>query len=190
MADSDGLPVYSTRQTLDDVHNRFSYFFTEQAKGGGIPNVDLRPCEQFTPETPLTIGELEAVYIPLQHGSLDNAGWVISCVEKDGKRHSIAYLTDCNFISEESIYRIKTAAGILDHVVIDGLRARTHPTHLNFDEAQEYAARIGGKNTWITHICHDMTHKEIITYFEKRKTRFSPSVNILPAHDGLRLTTR
>jgi phosphoribosyl 1,2-cyclic phosphate phosphodiesterase len=189
MAGRVGLPVYSTRQTLDDVRRRFSYFFTEQAKGGGIPKVDLRSCEQFTPETPLVIGVLEAVYIPLLHGSLDDAGWVVSCIEKDGKKHSIAYLTDCNFISKESIARIKSAAGILDHVVIDGLRERAHPTHLNFNQALEYAIKIGGKNTWVTHICHDMTHKEITTYFEERKKRFSPAVNILPAYDGLRLAT-
>jgi phosphoribosyl 1,2-cyclic phosphate phosphodiesterase len=177
------LPLYSNAHTLKEIESRFSYIFKPTLEGGGKPNISVHGCEGFTPESPLVIGNLEIVYIPMLHGSLTVAGWLIS--EYIGaQKVSIAYLTDCNAISDESISLINRAAqmstGRLVHVVLDGLRARPHSTHFSFDEALECAAKIGGEHTWITHICHDMNHEEITAYFMERSVG-----KVLPAYDGL-----
>jgi phosphoribosyl 1,2-cyclic phosphate phosphodiesterase len=191
-ADSrEGLPVYGSRQTLKDIRKRFSYIFTPTHEGGGKPKLSFRPCEDFTPSHPKVIGPFEVVSIPMKHGSMDVTGWVITTGAKDF-RASIAYLTDCNFISDESILRIHGAmrgsggeGGRLTHVVIDALRMRPHSTHLNFDQALDYTARIRGEHTWFTHIAHEETHYEITAYLAERQS----DLRVLPAYDGLRLAT-
>ncbi len=191
---SGGLPVYANRNTVRDVRERFSYIFRETQPGGGKPNIRLLPAEPFTPESPLKIGGIEAVYVPIQHGDLCAAGWVLTVSNADGARRSLAYLTDCNYISPESIDRIRRAVagsaalgqaadGVLEHVIIDGLRIRPHVTHFSFDEALECAVKIGGAQTWITHICHDVSHADIAAYCAERNP--SPDKPVLPAYDGL-----
>jgi phosphoribosyl 1,2-cyclic phosphate phosphodiesterase len=176
------LELYATKQTLKDIRKRFSYIFEPVREGGGKPNINMNCCERFTPESPLVVGDLRITYIPMLHGSLTSAGWVFS--ENDS---SIAYLTDCNKISAQSIERIHRAAhphGRLAHVVLDALRARKHSTHFCFDEALDCAAKIKGESTWLTHICHDMSHEQITEYCVERGAQ-----TVLPAYDGLALET-
>jgi phosphoribosyl 1,2-cyclic phosphate phosphodiesterase len=205
------LPFYANEAAIRDIQSRFSYIFKPATEGGGKPYVRLIPCERFTPEYPLCIGGVEVVHIPLQHGSLAVAGWVLSEYRSDAKggtaksdaspaatKHSIAYLTDCNAISDTSIDCIRRASGVLEHVVLDGLRESTHSTHFSFDEAFECAQKIGAAHTWITHICHDKNHEEITAYFEKKMEaaqhdalqnghRNAHCTQVCPAYDGLKL---
>jgi phosphoribosyl 1,2-cyclic phosphate phosphodiesterase len=182
--------IYTTIPTIADIESRFSYIFKPVVEGGGKPRIRLVPCEGFTPESPLVIGGFEVVYVPMRHGSLTAAGWVLS-ERRGAKKHSIAYLTDCNAISDESIALIHRAAcrdnpaSTLDHAVLDGLRERPHSTHFSFDEALACAAKIDARHTWITHICHDKSHEEITAYFDDRKSAVPGQ--ICPAYDGMKL---
>ena len=142
----------------------------------------------------MEIGSVEAVPVPMIHGSMVDYGWVLHSKEKssDGKFHSIAYLTDCNLISDESIEIVKKSSGVLEHLVIDALRKRPHPTHCNFDKALEYADRIGAKHTWLTHICHDNSHVQIQEYIDENLGKYKNLKRIVgqggsvsPAYDGL-----
>jgi phosphoribosyl 1,2-cyclic phosphate phosphodiesterase len=186
------LPVYATAETTDDIRSRFAYAFKPTQEGGGKPKITLIPCEGFTPEHPLAVGSLSVVYIPMLHGSVTAAGWLVS-EEAGGEKHSIAYLTDCSEIPDESLERIHRAAGVLDHAVIDGLRKTPHSTHFSFDQAFEAARKIGAKRTWITHICHLSSHEEITAYFERltaETARKEPQeTTVLPAWDGMKLYT-
>jgi phosphoribosyl 1,2-cyclic phosphate phosphodiesterase len=38
------------------------------------------------------------------------------------------------------------------------LRYRPHPTHFSVNEAVDVARRIGPRQTYFTHICHDLAH--------------------------------
>ena len=55
---------------------------------------------------------------------------------------------------------------------------RPHPTHFNVEEAVEAAALVGAENTFLTHISHKVTHKELIENLP---------VNVQPAYDGLKV---
>jgi phosphoribosyl 1,2-cyclic phosphate phosphodiesterase len=186
------IPLYANKKTLADIKKRFPYIFKKRRsfvfkpapEGGGKPNLTVHPCEGFTPERPLVVGGLSIVHIPMRHGSLAAAGWIIS--EGEGSRRvSVAYLTDCNGIPDKSIEYIRRAArvdagGRLSHVALDALRVRPHSTHFCFDDALECAKKIAAEHTWITHLCHDMSHEDVAAYFRERG---APSV--MPAHDGL-----
>lgn len=192
----DGLPIYAPSSTVESLKFRFAYIFDTNVTGGGIPKLHLIPADENSDENPIKIGSLEAVPVPMIHGPMIDYGYVVRPAEKNGgKFHSIAYLTDCNFISDESIEIVKKSSGTLDHLVIDALRKRPHPTHNNFDKALEYADRIGAKHTWLTHICHDYSHVEIQAYIDENLRKYKNLSEIVekggsvsPAYDGLQLT--
>ena len=193
-ADMKPLPIYANSTTIADVKNRFDYVFHEVKQGGGKPQLDMCDCAPFTPEAPLVINTLQILPVPLLHGTLQDSGWLISEVESDGKKHSFAYLTDCSCVPEASIKLILEQAGILDHLVIDGLRVKPHSTHFSFNEALSCAEKIGAKHTWLTHICHDKSHRDIEKYVKQQLHSYPVLESIVaqggtvgPAWDGLTL---
>ena len=135
------MPCYGDAATLEDIRRMFGYVFDPATpKGGGLPQLDLRPIDG-----PFTIGDLDVVPVPLEHGKRPILGF------RFGR---FAYLTDCNRIPDGSW-------GLLDGLevlVLDALRVRPHPTHFSLDEAVATAARIGAPRTFFTHMCHDLLH--------------------------------
>ena len=90
---------------------------------------------------------------------------------------------------------IKDNCGILEHLVIDGLRIEDHSTHFSFMQALETAEKIGAKHVWLTHITHSTSHRKVIMYIddvlenfpEKFKNLNNIADSVLPAYDGLEL---
>lgn len=77
-----------------------------------------------------------------------------------------AYLTDCNYISEDSIAKIQSFAPSIDYLVIDGLKDTAHSTHFAFLEALDVAERLCPRHTRLTHICHKNSHVAIQAYLD------------------------
>ena len=124
----------------------------------------------------------------MMHGSLETTGWLLTENAGTPEQKSIAYLTDCNFISEESVELIHKQAGRLVHLVIDGLRIKEHSTHFNFLQALEVSAKIGGDHIWFTHLTHNSSHDETAAYMKEHKADFPGLASVktlLPAYDGL-----
>ena len=189
----EGLAIYANGSTLSDLRNRFSYIFTQTQAGGSKPKIALKAVDSYSIENPLKVKIFNIIPIPMLHGSLQTCGYLIYSSSSKEKK-SIAYLTDCSYISDESLEIIRSYGGVVEHVIIDGLREKPHSTHCSFYEALEYANSIKAKNTWITHICHDMKHTEIQDYidnhicdFPNLMTCLSKGGKVSPAYDGLRL---
>jgi phosphoribosyl 1,2-cyclic phosphate phosphodiesterase len=64
----------------------------------------------------------------------------------------------------------------LDCLILSALRHKPHPTHATLEQAVEWAQRIGARQTWLTHISHDLGHEQT--------NRTLPD-GIRLAHDGL-----
>jgi phosphoribosyl 1,2-cyclic phosphate phosphodiesterase len=45
-------------------------------------------------------------------------------------------------------------------LIISALRHKPHPTHATLEQAVSWAQRIGARQTWFTHISHDLGHEE------------------------------
>ena len=67
---------------------------------------------------------------------------------------SFAYLTDCNRLADEAWPLLDG----VDVLILDALRHRPHPTHFTVAEALEVVERVKPRQTYFTHICHDLPH--------------------------------
>ena len=61
-------------------------------------------------------------------------------------------------------------------LVLSALRHAPHPSHATLEQALGWAQRIGARQTWFTHIAHDLGHAE---------TNRTLPENMRLAHDGL-----
>lgn len=141
MIQKGAIPAYADARTAADLRQTFGYIFdTSTPQGGGIPQIALS-----TIAGRFLLGGLEIVPVPLLHGKRPILGFRIG---------TFAYLTDCSAIPDAS-WPLLDGVRVL---VLDALRERPHPTHFSVPEAIEAAARIGARQTWFTHICHDLPH--------------------------------
>ena len=138
------LPVFANQVGADMIVERFAYAFADWLGfWGGKPDLDMTvvdgPVQPFgTPIIPL----------PFHHGRLPVIGFRLG---------NLAYLTDAKTIPPETMALL---AGT-DVLVINALRERPHPTHLSLAEALDVIARLGPRETWLTHISHEIGHVDV-----------------------------
>lgn len=179
------MPIYTNTNAAEHIRNSFPYLFRQVSEGGGHAKIELIEVSKN-----FNIGSLEITPIPMMHGSLPTTGWLFTETADNGTKQSIAYLTDCNFISKDSIKLIQNKCGILKHLIIDGLRIKEHSTHFNFLQALKAAEEIGGEHVWITHLTHNSSHAETEEYLQNHLVEFPKLQNaksVLPAFDKLTL---
>jgi phosphoribosyl 1,2-cyclic phosphate phosphodiesterase len=154
-----GMPIYGRDDTLRDVRRVFHYAFeNHRVPAGGIPDLRLWPLVG-----PCCLGRQSVVPIPVQHGP-----WAIY-----GYRFGrFAYLTDCNRVPETSLPLLEG----VEVLVLDALRRKPHPTHFTLEQASVAARRIGARQTYFTHIAHDLGH-------EATSASLAPGLAL--AYDGL-----
>ncbi len=142
MMQRSAIPAYADSRTCADLRRMFNYIFDPPAeKGGGTPQIDLH-----TIDGPFTLQSLHVQPITIFHGQRPILGFRFG---------SFAYLTDCSRIPDESFDLLQN----LDVLVLDALRHRPHPTHFTVGEALEVVERLRPRQTFFTHICHDLPHK-------------------------------
>lgn len=135
------LPLYADAKTGGELRRIFSYAFSAPVgPGGGVPELALVEIDG-----PFVVDGLAVQPVPVLHGPQPILGFRIG---------GFAYLTDCNHVPEASMALLTD----LDVLVLDALRHRPHPTHFSLSEAVEVATRIGARETFFTHICHDLPH--------------------------------
>ena len=156
------MALFGDARTLEEIRSTFHYVFNPHtAKGGGVPQLEL-----FAMLGPFCIGGQEIVPVPLLHGQRPIFGLRLG---------SFAYLTDCSAIPESSWPLLEG----LEVVVLDALRERPHPTHFSLSEAIDASRRIGARQTYFTHMCHDLPHAA---------TNAGLPPDMALAYDGLQLT--
>ena len=135
------VPCYADPPTADDIVRMFAYVFDPATpKGGGIPHLEM-----FTIRGSFCLGRTEILPVPVMHGQRQIMGLRLG---------AFAYLTDCSAIPESSWPLLEG----LDVLVLDALRERPHPTHFSLSEAVDVAGKIAARQTYFTHMCHDLPH--------------------------------
>lgn len=157
------LDVWMDEQTWRGVERCFGYCFNTNPDPRVFrPQlVDRRIADRFE-----IAGRLWTP-IPLAHGDAPILGFRVG---------NVAYCTDASGIPDASWPLLEG----LDLLVLDALQPRKHPTHFTIDEALAVVARVKPRQTFFTHMSHQVMHAEIDPTLPK---------DVRLAYDGLRVTS-
>lgn len=161
------IPAYGNAWTVTELQEKFPYIFrpAKVVEGGGIPRIELRRVVSSAPW--FEASGVRITPIGVEHGSRECLGYRIG---------SVAYVTDCSYIPELSLERLKG----LSVLFLDCLRLARHGTHFNLDQALETVSKLRPRRTFFTHLGHD---------FEYLKWKKKLPKGVALAFDGLRINS-
>jgi phosphoribosyl 1,2-cyclic phosphate phosphodiesterase len=154
------IPLYATPPAKAVIERVFDYTFSPHATYPNRARVELHPLTGRT-----VVHGVEFLRVPVMHGEREITGYRFG---------GTAYLTDVSGIPESSFPLLDG----LDTLILSALRRKPHPTHATLEQAVAWAGRIGARQTWFTHISHDLGYEAT--------NRTLPG-NIRLAYDGLDL---
>jgi phosphoribosyl 1,2-cyclic phosphate phosphodiesterase len=161
------LKVYATDEGIARVLAIYPYAIAERPVSKGYAAFKLETMPELLE---LPQGTIRSTLLP--HGGLNTLGLVFT--ERSSGRKFV-YYTDCKRVPREAVALARGA----DAVVLDGLRAQPHPTHMSIGEAVAAAQEIAAPQTWLTHLTHLDDHATL-------EATLPAGVRV--AYDGLRLT--
>jgi phosphoribosyl 1,2-cyclic phosphate phosphodiesterase len=158
------LPCLLSQETATDIKIRYPYIFREKSTACTlVSRLDFQILEHTDGET--CFQGVRIRYISYEQLGMQVNGFRIG---------NFAYVSDIRHYSD-------TIFPVLDGVetlVLSALRHTQSMAHFNIEEAIQFANRVGAKQTWLTHIAHDLEHEE---------TNACLPHNIRMAYDGLEL---
>ena len=135
------IPCYADATTVASLQKQFYYVFDPATdKGGGLPQIELHTIDGV-----FSVAGLAVQPVPLMHGKRQILGFRFG---------DFAYLTDTNHLPDEAWPLLAD----LKILILDALRHRPHPTHFTVAEALTVVERLEPRQTYLTHICHDLPH--------------------------------
>lgn len=164
MRSKKALPCLLSKMTGEELQNCYYYMFEREASLHKlVPKFSLQFLEGKR-------GQVNFLNIPIKYVTYEQAdtpvnGYIIG---------NLAYLTDIHNYPENIFEDLKG----VDTLIISALRFTPSHLHLTVDQAIEFAKKVSAKQTWLTHISHDLDHEKTNAYL--------PS-NIRVAYDGLKL---
>ncbi|GBR76978.1 beta-lactamase domain-containing protein [Candidatus Termititenax persephonae] len=157
------INVYLSAEADQELRTTLRYMYeTPRQKGGGVTALDNHILQNYQT---INIGEFSVTALPIKHGLYEIFGYRVD---------NFAYLTDCSEIPEKTFEYLQD----LDILVLDALRNTPHPTHFSLAQAVAAARRLGARQTYFTHIAHNLEHEA---------TNQSLPENMQLAYDGLTL---
>ncbi|MCD7896937.1 MAG: MBL fold metallo-hydrolase [Planctomycetaceae bacterium] len=157
------VPVWGSAATLATVRHRFGYIWNAPQVGGGLPAITLHEADK-----PFRAGGMVFIPVPIFHGTLPILGYRVG---------DLAYLTDVSSIPDSSFRLIDN----IETLIVSAVRMENHPTHMSIPETIELHERLRPRRTFLTHLTHSFTHRELGERL--------PS-GMAPAYDGLQIKVR
>jgi phosphoribosyl 1,2-cyclic phosphate phosphodiesterase len=163
-ARSGDMPAYVAREYRATFERQMQYIFDDSFKppeGSYKPRLQLRDFD---------VGEsvdiLGRAFVPVKvpHGGCSVYGFRVG---------DLGYVTDAKRLPPEAV---EALSGV-DVLVLNALWfGRTHGSHFNIEEAIEASREVGARRTFLTHLTHRVTHRELLDRLP---------AGVLPAYDGL-----
>ena len=161
--DGGPIPLYASSDTAEVLERIYDYTFAAGETYVNRARVELLPLGDVT-----RVHEVDFVRVPVLHGSMEVSGFRFG---------DAAYLTDVSAIPESSFALLEG----LQTLVLPALRHTPHPSHATVEQAIAWARRIGAKQTYLTHISHDLGYEET--------NRTLPD-GVAMSYDGLEVAVR
>ncbi len=160
------VPVHADAPTIERVREAFGYCFATPPGSTYPPiarHVPIEAGRAFAIDGPG--GQIVFQPFEQSHGRIVSLGFRVG---------PFAY---CSDVSDFPPAAVEAIAGA-EHLVVDALQYKTHPSHLSLDQALDWIQRLGVPNAVLTHM---HTPLDYATLCE------SLPANVRPAHDGLTL---
>ena len=156
------IPIYAHTRVLGELRQRFPYIFVNgKDQYPGAPGV--RDFEVIN-NRPVSLGNMKVVPVNVMHNRLQVFGYRFG---------NFAYLTDVKTITDEEVRKVEG----VEVLVINALRIKPHPSHLNLEEALKMVEKIKPGKAYFTHISH-------LLGFHEEVERALPE-NVFLAYDNL-----
>jgi phosphoribosyl 1,2-cyclic phosphate phosphodiesterase len=140
------INVYADPLAKKSMLEMLPYCFAEN-RYPGVPAIGLH---EIHPHEPLYIGDLEIMPFQVMHGKLPILGFRIG---------ALAYITDMKTIDEREMLYLEGT----ELLVVNALRFdKPHHSHQLVDDAVSFAQRVGARQTYLIHSCHDIgLHEQV-----------------------------
>lgn len=138
------VKIYANALTEEAVRRDFYYAFAD-TKYPGIPEFDLNTIT----DEPFMVGDIPVMPILVWHLKMPVLGFRFG---------NFTYITDANRIEESEKDKIRGS----QMMVINALRKHQHISHFTLGEAIELSQELGIKETWFTHISHQLGLHKIV----------------------------
>jgi len=154
------IPIFASLKTIKDLKLRYSYCFRSEAgykpilKANIIKNKFIIKAKKKL----LKVNSFE-----VNHGYINTTAFIFE---------KIAYISDCKRIYSKTLNKLKN----LNLLIIDCLRIKKHPSHLNYSECIKLIESIKPKKAILTNLHVDFQYDKLKKKLPK---------NIEPAYDGL-----
>jgi phosphoribosyl 1,2-cyclic phosphate phosphodiesterase len=158
------VPLVCEAKVEERIRKSYDYAFADRVKThpGAVPALTFR---RITDE-PFEVLGARFTPVRMQHGpNFDVLGFRIG---------NVAYCTDTNAIPSASMDLLQG----LEVLVLDALRPHGHATHFGLDEAIEVARQLSPRQTYFTHMSHELEHEA---------TNAALPPNMALAYDGQRI---
>jgi phosphoribosyl 1,2-cyclic phosphate phosphodiesterase len=154
------IPCLLSRESYEEIQKRYYYFFNKEGLSAKLEFVPVDGAMGQVDFIGLKIG-----YCSFAQGGMKVTGFRIG---------DFAYISDIQKF-DDSIF---TALQGVNTLVLSALTPGKSPFHLSFEQAADFAKRVGASETWITHVGHSHDHDALNGLLPR---------NIRMAFDGLKL---
>lgn len=154
------IDIFAVDRVQHALKREFPYIFSE-VYYPGIPQINMHSIHNGQL---FSIGDTDILPLEVMHYKLPVTAYRIE---------DFTYITDAKTVSDETLEQIK-GTKIL---VVNALQKQSHISHFTYDEAVTFAQKVGAKQTYLTHMSHNMGLHHTI---EKELPR-----HIHLAYDGL-----
>lgn len=158
------VPLYSNRETLDEVHRRWPYLFERHESG---IYVEFLTQNVIGNNDRFKIGDIDVTSFEQDH---------LTCKSLGFRFGDVAYSVDMADLEEKSLQALR---GIETWIVDAGSYQKDPPkTHANIQRVMQWAERLKPKLTYLTVLTTHMDYKTLCDELPP---------HIRPAYDGLEI---
>ena len=138
------IPLYAYKEAVAHIKEKFGYTLREPCDYWDLPVLSLHEVE-----APFELFGTLITPIPIMHGRMQINAYRIG---------NIAYMTDVSSIPASSMPLLAD----LDLLLIDCLRIKPHPTHINIEQSLDYIGQINAKQNILIHMTHELEYEALI----------------------------
>lgn len=152
------IPLYTHKDAADHIKSKFGYTLREPSDFWDLPVLSINEVNM-----PFDLFGATITPIPIMHGRIQISAYRIG---------NIAYMTDVSAIPEASFALLEG----LDLLLIDCLRVKEHPTHINIEQSLDYIGQISAKQSVLIHMTHELEYSALTKKLPK---------NVSVGYDGM-----